>query len=436
MSKKSAPNTKKTASLIKVKRVGDITEYRLTPNDLRVLYIERKGSGIVTSNIVYNVGSRDEIQGETGVAHMLEHMLFKPTTFDIARKTESAATLFERETGATLNANTWKDRTTYYFAYPTEHFDRALRIETERMRNVVLTDKELMPERTNVLSEHDMYAGDEQFSLAVEMVATAFLSHPYGHETIGFRNDIASYTAEKLQRFYDKFYRPNNATLTVIGDISENEMKSGVLKNFSHLEKGPDLGSRTFEKEHVQEGTRTITIERKSNTNILAIGVKHGGFPSTSWHETMITFDLLGGGKDSILYKKLVDSGKATSIDIVLEPTKDPNLGIIFITLAPTETHEKIERLVNDIVMSLTKKDITPYLKKTIAKVLTSEVLGRENSLSITAELVEYVSAGAWEKFYETEKILKSITAERVYIHSQNLFKKQNMTIGYFIGTK
>jgi len=436
MSKKSVPNTKQKPRVKKLKQIGDITEYVLTSNNLRVLYSERKGTGVVTTNIVYNVGARDEAIGESGIAHMLEHMLFKPTTFDIARKTASAVMHFERQTGATINANTWKDRTTYYCAYPTEHFERALQIEAERMRGVVLTEKELKPEQTNVLSEHDMYAGDEQFSLSVEMVSTAFFSHPYGHETIGYRDDIASYTVPKLKRFYDTYYRPNNATLTVVGDISPAHMSAGVLKHFGHLEAGPDVSARTYPKEHPQEGLRTVTIERNTKTNILALGVKHGGFPTQSWYETMVTFDLLAGGKDSILYKKLIDAGKAVNIDTVLEPTADTNLGIIFITLAPKVTHAEMERNVRTIIASLTKKDIAPYLKKTIAKVLTQEALGRENSLALTAELVEYVSAGKWEALYETEALLKSITTTAIYEHSQKLFKNKNMTIGYFIGNQ
>jgi len=436
MSKKNVPNTKKGPTLKKIKTVGDITEYTLTSNGLRVLYQNRTGSHIVTSNIVYLIGSRDEAPGETGIAHMLEHMLFKSTRHDIARKEVSGAMHFERQTGAVVNANTWKDRTTYYFAYPREHFDHALRIEAERMRDIILTDKEFQPERTNVLSEFDMYAGDEQFSLSVDMVGAAFMSHPYGHETIGYRNDIASYTVETLTKYYDQYYRPNNATLTIVGDIDEKEMKRGVLTHFGKLERGPELPRRDFPLEHTQEGIRTITITRESQKNILAIGLKHAGFPSISWHETMVVFDLLGGGKDSILHRKLIDGGKALSINTALDPSKDPNLGIIFITLAPKIDHDTILKEVVRIINNLTKKDIAPYLKKTIAKTLTNESIGRENSLSITAELVEYVSAGKWESFYDTEKILKGITPERIHAHIHELFADNRMTIGYFKGTQ
>jgi len=158
-------------------------------------------TGVVTSNITYKAGSRDEANGETGIAHMLEHMLFKPTTQDLKKNIDSSAMQLERETGCIINANTWKDRTTYFFSYPVEHFSRALQVEAERMQDVVITDKEFLPERGNVLSEFDMYNGDPHFALNVQMVCAAFHSHPYGHETIGFREDIERYTPAKLQRF-------------------------------------------------------------------------------------------------------------------------------------------------------------------------------------------------------------------------------------------
>lgn len=227
-----------------VKTEGGISEYVHTKNGLRVLHKHIPGTGVVTTNITYLVGARDEQPGETGIAHMLEHMLFKPTKQDLAQKLEAGATRFEREVGAVLNANTWKDRTTYYFSYGVEHFSRVLGIEASRMRDVVLTDKEFLPERTNVLSEFDMYNGDPQFALSVAMTSTAFYSHPYGHETIGFREDIAAYTTEKLQRFYNHFYRPNNAVLMVLGDIELATALNDIHTHFGELTPEPAVEIR------------------------------------------------------------------------------------------------------------------------------------------------------------------------------------------------
>lgn len=436
MSKKSETNTKTTPTLKKVRSIGEITEYVLESNGLRVLFVGRPGTGVITSNIVYKVGSRDELPGETGLAHMLEHMLFKHTTFDIKRKSDPAAMRFEREVGVVLNANTWKDRTCYYFSYPKEHFNRALQIEAERMRDVVLSLKEFTPERTNVLSEFDMYGGDELFVLSMEMMGVAFQSHPYGHETIGYREDIEAYTTEKLSAFYKKHYTPEQATFIILGDIIEKEMKEGVLTHFGLIDKGTNQEKRREVREPKQRGQRTTTVIRPSDTQVLGIGVRHAGFPAKEWFETMIIFDLLGGGEDSILHKKLIDTGLATRIQTSLEPSREENLGIFFITLSKKITHEKMHALLLKIVLEQTAKTITPFLKKTIAKMLTSEYMTRENTLSYAQELVEYTSANAVEKFFDSEKILKSITAKDIETRIKELFQEDALTIGHFIGKK
>lgn len=434
-SKIKPKTTKKTSSsIVKVKKIGSITEYRIPANGLTILYSHRAGTGVITTDITYKAGSRDEEVGATGVAHMLEHMLFKPTKYDLKRKTDSAAMLFEREVGCMLNATTWKDRTTYYFSYPKEHFERALKIEAERMRDVILTDKEFLPERTNVLSEYDMNAGDEEFLLAVPMVGTALHSHPYRHETIGFREDIEAYTIEKLQSFYTKYYAPNNATLIVVGDVNEDVMLNVVEKNFAKLKPSATLTARKHVVEPKQEGLRTVEVHKPSTTNMLALGVRHEGFPTIAWFETMVAFEIIAGGKDSILHKKLVDTAKASKVHGSIEPTYDVNIGILFITLVPAMTHAEMYTLVRECIDSLTIKDVSPYLKKVIAKSLTHEFTNRENSFGFVAELLEYVSAGAWEHFFETENILKRLTAKAVLSRIKLLFAENQLTVGKFIG--
>lgn len=420
----------------RVKCVHGVTEYRIPRNGLRVLFAPRRGTGVVTTNIMYFVGSRDEDRGETGLAHMLEHMLFKPTSFDRARKTESASMVFERECGVVLNANTWKDRTTYYFSYPKKYLDRALRIEAERMQNLVLTEKEFMPERTNVLSEFDMYAGDPEFALSVEMNAAAFHSHTYGHETIGFREDIAAYTVEQLRAFYGAHYAPRNAVLMLVGDLTETEMKRTVTAHFGRLTNPAEEPRRYVLTEPTQEGLRTVTVARPSETRIYAVGVKHAGFPKREWYLTMVALDLLAGGKDSVLHRALVDTGLATRIDSALEPTKDDNLAIIYVTAGAKTPLPKLERAFANALEKLTLPAVAPYLKKIIAKSIAGERATRENSLGYVAELTEYVSAGEWEAFFKTEEILRSFTPREALAHLKTLFRDSNTTVGRFIGTK
>ncbi len=427
---------KKTNTLSKsfrlIKTVGDISEYQLKTNGLRVLYKYIPDTKVITTNITYLVGAKDELPGESGVAHMLEHMLFKPTLSDLSKKSASAAMNFEREVGVILNANTWKDRTTYYFSYGKEHFNRAIQIEADRMRNVVLTNKEFLPERTNVLSEFDMYNGDPKFALAVGLVSTAFFSHPYGHETIGFREDIENYTPLKLQRFYNHFYRPNNAVLMVIGDIDLKTVLNQIADNFAHLEPEPSVEIRPVVIEPKQEGIRRFAIERPGTTNILALAVKHPGFPTTGWYETMMCFKLLTDGPTSLLHKKLVDTGLASNIEVSQEPTKDTNIATLFITLTDKTTHEKMEDLLLKIIREVDQKYITKELPGYLAQTLATEAFNRDSSLQIAAELTEFVAAGNWEEYFRVNESLKKISVSDIQKRLESLFTQNQLTIGSY----
>lgn len=415
-----------------IKTVEDISEYELKTNGLRVLFKHVANTGVVTTNITYLVGARDESVGETGVAHMLEHMLFKPTKQDKKNKQEAGAMKFEREVGAILNANTWKDRTTYYFSYGKEHFSRVLKLEAERMRDVLLTDSEFQPERTNVLSEFDMYNGEPEFALSVAMVATAFHSHPYGHETIGFREDIERYTTEKLQRFYNHYYRPNNATLMVVGDVDLKSALDEIAKTFADLEAEPGVKIRPEVVEPKQEGLRRVEIVRSGTKNILALGIKHEGFPTAGWFETMLALKLLAGGADSLLQKALVDTGLASSVSYTQEPTKDNNLAILFINLSGKIKHEEMEQKVLEIISQIKDDWLKKHLKTVITRAINSELFSRDSSLDIVAELTEYVASGDWSAYFATEKILKGITTNKIKKRLEHMWTESNLTIGIY----
>jgi zinc protease len=441
MSKKTPiPSKKKIPAsvpgFVQVESAGGITEFLLKSNGLRVLYLNRPKTGVITTNITYLVGARDETRGETGLAHMLEHMLFKPTVFDIKAGIDSGAMQFERDTGCVLNANTWKDRTTYYFSYPKEYFNRALKIEAERMTGVVLTDESLNPERNNVLSEHDMYNGDPYFALNVAMVGAAYHSHPYGHETIGHREDIEDYTAATLERFYRFYYRPDNAVMMVVGDIDEKTALTAIKKHFGSLEKPTTPIPRFHIREPKQEGLRRTTIARPSETNVVALGIKQKGFPSQDWFATSVLFEILTGGPESILHRALIDTGIATSVDGSLEPASEENLATLTITLAKKQEHQAIEEKVLRLIADLNTTTVTPLLKKVKARMLTDELFARDSSLRITQELTEYTSAGDWTQYTKTIKLLEAITPKTILETAKHCFNPDTMTIGYFIGTK
>ena len=430
--KKKVNSSKEVVGFKKVSFAGGIQEYELTKNGLRVLFLRRPNTGVVSSGIVYHVGSRDEVVGETGLAHMLEHMVFKPTKKDLERKIDSGAMQFERETGIVLNANTWKDRTMYYFSYPSEYFETAIQVESERMRDVVLSDAEFLPERNNVLSEFDMYNGDPYFALEVVMRGTVFHSHPYGNETIGFRHDIEEYNTEKLQAFYDQYYWPNNATIMVVGDITESDMLKCIYSHFKSIPKATHTLRRHTASEAPQEGLRRVHVHRPSELSIFGLACIHDPFPTSEWFKTILLFDILTNGEDSVLHKALVDTGLATSAQFSLEPTAEKNAGILFVTATENTSLEKIEEVVFKEIENLSLKTIRARLPKVRTRAITNELYDHENSLGIIGDLTEYVAAGNWKAYNQTEVMISKVTPAEIHELKESVFTKSKLTIGYF----
>jgi zinc protease len=268
------------------------------------------------------------------------------------------------------------------------------------------------------------------------MVGTAYHSHPYGHETIGYREDIERYTAASLERFYRLYYRPDNAIMMVVGDIDEKTALTAIKKYFGHIEKPSVPIPRFHITEPRQEGIRRVSIERPSETNLLCFGIKHAGFPSDDWFATSALLEVLTSGPESILHKALIDTGIATNLEGTLEPTSEENIGTLTITLAEGKKHTDVEKTIRTLIDSLDAKTVTPLLKKVKAKLLTDELFARDSSLRIAAELTEYVASGHWTAYAKTPAILENITPAKVLSAAKTVFADNNMTIGTFIGTR
>ena len=425
----------KTASHNFTKRsdCGDFQVYTHKQNALTLIYYPIKDTGVITSNITYKVGSVDERRGESGLAHMLEHMLFKPTKQDIKKGITSGSIMkFERESGATLNANTAYDRTTYYLAYPKKYLSHVLGLEAERMQGVTLDDKQFLPERGNVLSEFDMYNGDPYFALEVAMRAATFQSHAYDHEVIGFREDIEDYTTDKLQIFYDMYYQPNNATLMLIGDLSLEEALTQAEKKFgAKKNKVADIHRETA-REPAITGPRTVTITRPGTTNILGLGFVYPAFPKHDWYTTYLAIKVLTDGPESIFHKKFVDTGLVSSIDSILFPTAHSNVGMIFARLADSIDHDKIKTLMLKERETIDHQQVTQLLKKEQIKVLTDKAFSRSTSLGVAAELTEYAACDALDEYANLQKNIERVTPTQVCEAIQTLLEPNTLTTGYY----
>ena len=217
-----------------VQESGGVREYKLESNGLQVLVMPDMSAPVVACMITYKVGSRNETSGLTGATHFLEHLMFKGSEKYNKSKGTSVFNVLQ-DVGARMNATTWMDRTNYYELLPAEHLDLALDIESDRMRNALLLAEDVESERTVILNEFDRGENEPTRKLYHEVWSSAFSAHPYHHPTIGWRSDIESVTASDLRGFYNRFYWPANATLSIVGSIDVDDTLDNVIARFGKL---------------------------------------------------------------------------------------------------------------------------------------------------------------------------------------------------------
>lgn len=412
-----------------------IHEYELKANGLRVLYAQTKGTGTVTTNIVYLVGSRHEARGETGITHMLEHMMFKDTSENGKRDKVLAWKELEN-IGALMNATTSLDRTNYFFTLPTQYLKDMLAVEARRMRHITLTDAAFQPERANVMSEYEMYAGHPLATLDASVVATAYHAHTYGHDTIGHKTDIEDYTVEKLSQYHDTFYWPNNAYLIIVGDIPKDEVLKEVKTIFQNVPASPQPIPRTEVREPEQLGERRTTVKRQSPIQILSVHYKNVSASHPDWVPLYLLLAYLADGKLSVLHKALVDTHKASSVCPYQFPTYDAFLCGIYVYVSQnTSLGEVEEEVLAAIEMCKKKKLIKKELLMLKNKVRASELYERDGGNAIAGSLTEYVGTGDWTNYFTLLEQIDTVTPDDLQRVARTYLTETRRTIGSFVGT-
>jgi zinc protease len=393
-------------------------------NGLTVLYAHVPGSDTVTTSIVYKVGSRHEETGDTGLAHMLEHMLFKPTSGKGTKWKDL------ENKGAHMNATTWLDRTLYYFNLPKEYLGEMLEVEADRMRNTLLTDKEFLPERANVLSEYEIQNSTPGEVLNWNIIATAFQNHGYHHDTIGWRGDIENYTTAQLKRFYDRYYWPNNATLIIAGDIEEPTLVREVVKHFGHLSPGT-VYTTPPRVEAPQQGERRTVLRRDTPLRMVNMAFKAPAFTHPDWLPLSIALIYLADEETSPLYKALVETQLATDIGHGMYPTHDPFVAFLTVNGRDGVSYSEIEKAVTTTLRKEQKKKLG---NKAIALIkewlLADEAQSRDGSRNIALTLSEYVATGDWRLYPDTMRAIERVTTDDVMRAMRTYLTFKQVTIG------
>src|SRR4051812_8024918 len=416
----------------KVTSVEGITEYTL-PNGLRVLLFPDDSKPKVTVNMTYLVGSRHEGYGETGMAHLLEHMLFKETKTGRDVKKELS------DHGADFNGSTSVDRTNYYETVQATpaNLQWALGLEAERMTGMKMEKALLDTEMTVVRNEFEMGENSPSRILDQRVLEAAYTFHAYGRSTIGSRSDIEHVPMERLAAFYQKYYQPDNALLTVAGNFDESKTLAMISEMYSKLPRPTRKLDQTYTEEPTQDGERTVTLRRSGDHQEIML-VYHG--PSGA-HPDAAALDVLtavlGASPSGRLYKALVDNKKAVAAGMDFDSLHDPGYIQAMVRLRQDQSLDDARQVLLKTIENVAAEPPTKEeVQRAKDRLLKNIELELTNSEMVGVILSEYASMGDWRLLFLSRDEVKKVTEQDVLRVAKAYLKSSNRTLGEFIPTK
>ncbi len=415
--------------------VGGIMEYRLESNGLTVLLLPEKSAPVATFMVTYHVGSRNEVNGTTGATHLLEHLMFKGTHVHDRSLGTGFDQVLER-VGAETNATTWLDRTNYFATVPANALQLLIEIEADRMRNLALREDDRRPEMTVVRNEFELGENHPTEALSKEIWASAFLAHPYHHDTIGWRSDIERVPIEKLRAFYDTYYWPNNATVTVIGDFDPTDALNAIKKHYGAIPKAPNPIPEIYTEEPAQTGQRRVKVQSGGELGLVALAHKIPDARHPDWPAIEVLSAILTAGKTSRCYRALTDKNLTTEIVGSAGFHRDPSLHIMDAEVMQGVKHETVEKkLVAEIEKVKTEGVTTSEIQTAVAGLLAKQAFARDGTFELASEINECIAVGDWTLFVSLDDKLKAVTAEEVQRVAKKYFIEKHSVAGWFVPT-
>jgi len=412
-----------------VATVEGISEYRLA-NGLRVVLFPDAGSASTSVNITYLVGSRHEKYGETGMAHLLEHMLFKGT------QTRENVWAEMSKRGMRNNGSTWYDRTNYYETFNASAADLewAISMEADRMVNSRVDRKDLDSEMTVVRNEMERGENNPSEILFERLIGSSYRWHNYGKETIGARSDVEGVDVESLRAFYRTYYQPDNAVVVIAGAFDPDQTLAWVAKYFGAIPKPSRTLPRLYTVEPVQDGERIVTIRRVGDEQL--VGVAYHGVPGA--HPDYVAIDALAEimtiAPAGRLYKSLVETKKASAVGSWAAELLDPGF-IMFNAQVPLTDSIDVAR--ESAIATLEGAAGQPITQAELDRVRARELKHIDEALSdptrFGIRLSESIAAGDWRLFFlqrDRWRALKPADVQRVALQ---YLKPSNRSVAQFI---
>ena len=388
----------------------------------------------VTVNLTVLVGSRHEGYGETGMAHLLEHMVFKgtPTHRDIP----SAM----KERGAQFNGSTDVDRTNYFETLPAtdQNLEFAIHLEADRMVNSPIKAEDLATEFSVVRNEFESGENSPYRVLSQRMAAVAYEWHNYGKSTIGNRSDIERVPVDNLRAFYTKYYQPDNAMLVVAGKFDEKKALEYITKYFGALPRPDRKIPVTYTEEPAQDGERSVTLRRVGDVGLVGLlyhvpAASHGEYPAVE-----ILGSILDSEPSGRLYKALVESKKAASVSARPSATHDPGM-IEIVAEVNTKDPATLEKVRDAMLVVLDQVATSGVSQEEVdrarQKILKNRELAAADPNRIAVELSEWGAQGDWRLYFLNRDRIEQVTPAQVKEIASKYFATSNRTVGFFVPT-
>ncbi|MBC3872802.1 M16 family metallopeptidase [Undibacterium flavidum] len=409
--------------------VEGITEYRLA-NGLRVLLAPDASKPTTTVNVTYLVGSRHESYGETGMAHLLEHLLFKGT--------KTSGNLMDQlsKRGMQFNGTTFYDRTNYYETFPAseDNLQWALSMEADRMINSKIARSDLDTEFSVVRNEMEIGENNPFRVLWKQLAAATFDWHNYGNNTIGARADVEGVKIENLQGFYRKFYQPDNAVLMVAGKFDTDKTLAMIEKTFGGLAKPGRQLEKTWTREQARDGVREVTVRRVTDQQMAAVLYPTAPGSHADAAALAALGDILGSAPNGRLHKQLVESKQAVGVGNIVFQLAEPGYSMYLSILSKDQSVDIAKKTLIDTVEGLGANPVTEAELKRAKTTLLNDLEKTINDPQrLCVSMSESIALGDWRLFFIQRDRIEALTLADINRVAKNYFKADNRSFGQFI---
>ena len=415
-----------------IKNVEGVKEYSLN-NGLKVLLIPDASQSNMVVNIVYNVGSRNEGYGEKGMAHLLEHMLFKST------KNLGDIKKMLSEKGGAANGTTWLDRTNYYEVFPSndENLKWSIEMEADRMINATILQTDLDKEFSVVRNEFEIGENNPDGVLQERILSSAYLWHNYGKSTIGSKEDIERVKANRLRVFYEKYYQPDNSTLIIAGKFDEKKALQYVGQYFGSIAKPKRVLDKTYTIEPAQDGEKFVELKRAGDSKNIGALYHTAAYADKDYAAIDALGEILTADPSGYLYKSLVETQKISSIYYWQPTTRDAS----FVYFGVAVPNDKDVVATKELVRAeLDKIGSTKYTDEDVSRAkakIIKQIEGvKNNTISFAINLTEIIGAGDYRLGFLYRDAIEKLTKEDIQRVAEKYFKSNNRTVGVFIPSK